>query len=106
MVTLTQPAPACPCLPCPCDHPTIPSQVTDFAGSMNFVVLAILTLVLGGYYYTRQIVSTAIVLVTRLELAALLLTRVLKRGHDVRFDEMRESFFVRVSHTLRLVCAS
>lgn len=36
-------------------------QVTDFAGGSNFVVLAILTLMLGGEYYTRQILVTAAV---------------------------------------------
>ncbi|CAN0591193.1 unnamed protein product [Ectocarpus sp. 12 AP-2014] len=36
-------------------------QVTDFAGGSNFVVLAIVTLMLGGEYYTRQILVTAAV---------------------------------------------
>lgn len=33
-------------------------QVTDFAGGSNFVVLAILTLVLGNDSYVRQILVT------------------------------------------------
>jgi len=40
---------------------TLPLQVTDFAGGSNFVVLAILTLTLGGYYHARQILVTAAV---------------------------------------------
>eukprot|EP00043_Microstomoeca_roanoka_P029578 m.22402 g.22402 ORF g.22402 m.22402 type:complete len:308 (+) comp9293_c0_seq2:179-1102(+) len=68
-------------------------KVTDFAGGTNFVLLALLTLGLGGTYTTRQILVTTFVVVSRLELAILLLTRVLKRGKDDRFDEMREKFF-------------
>lgn len=44
-------------------------QVTDFAGGSNFVVLAILTLVLGGHYYVRQILATAAVCLWGLRLA-------------------------------------
>lgn len=65
-------------------------KVTDIAGSMNFVVLAILSLVYGDFYSTRQIVATVIVVVSRVELGLFLLYRVLKRGKDSRFDEMRE----------------
>lgn len=35
--------------------------MTDFAGGSNFVVLVILTLILGGEYYVRQIIVTAAV---------------------------------------------
>ena len=68
-------------------------KVTDFAGGMNFTVLAILTLVNGGSMTTRQWVTTLLVCVSRTQLALLLLHRVLKRGHDARFDEMRAHFF-------------
>ena len=70
-------------------------KVTDFAGSMNFVVLAILSLCLGGYYNKRQIIATVIVIASRVELGLFLLYRVLKRGKDARFDEMREQCCVR-----------
>ena len=33
-------------------------KVTDFAGSMNFVVLAVMSLIVGGSYTTRQVVAT------------------------------------------------
>ena len=68
-------------------------QVTDFAGGMNFVLLALLTLLADSAFTTRQLVATAIVVASRLELSLLLLYRVLKRGHDARFDEMREKFW-------------
>lgn len=66
-------------------------KVTDFAGGMNFVLLALLTLFADGREYTtRQLIATLLVVASRLELSLLLLYRVLKRGHDARFDEMRE----------------
>jgi steroid 5-alpha reductase family enzyme len=65
-------------------------KVTDLAGSANFIVLALLTIFLApSEFTTRQIVLTSLVCVTRLELGAYLLYRVLKRGKDSRFDELR-----------------
>ena len=65
-------------------------KVTDLAGSANFIVLALLTIFLvPSEITTRQIVLTSLVCVTRLELGAYLLYRVLKRGKDSRFDELR-----------------
>ena len=67
-------------------------KVTDLAGSANFIVLALLTIFLvPTEYTTRQIVLTSLVCVTRLELGAYLLYRVLKRGTDSRFDELRSN---------------
>ena len=57
---------------------------------MNFVVLALLTLLSPDAFTTRQLVATMLVVASRLELSLLLLYRVLKRGHDARFDEVRE----------------
>ena len=64
-------------------------KITDFAGSTNFILLGVLTLVLKGSFYTRQIVITGLICLTRAELAAFLLYRVLKRKKDARFDEIR-----------------
>ena len=65
-------------------------KVTDLAGAANFIVLAVLTIFLPpSEFTTRQIVLTSLVCVTRLELGAYLLYRVLKRGKDARFDELR-----------------
>lgn len=73
----------------------VPHQVTDFAGGTNFTLLAVLTLVLTDTYYTRQLLVTGMVALSRTELALYLLVRVLQRGKDSRFDEMRQKFFVR-----------
>lgn len=66
--------------------------ITDFAGSMNFVLLGVITLVLGGDYDTRQVVVTAMLCVSRVELALFLFYRVCKRKSDGRFDKIRGSF--------------
>ena len=67
--------------------------VTDFAGSTNFILLAVMTLCLGNEYSTRHIVLTALVCVSRAYLALFLLFRVCTRKKDARFDEVRGSFF-------------
>ncbi|PNT74249.1 uncharacterized protein LOC100830682 [Brachypodium distachyon] len=64
-------------------------KVTDFAGSTNFVIIAVLTLVLKGTWHFRQIVLTVLVVIWGLRLAVFLLMRILKWGEDKRFDEMR-----------------
>eukprot|EP00903_Cladosiphon_okamuranus_P007252 g7035.t2 len=68
-------------------------KVTDFAGGSNFIVLAILTLVLGGFYHARQIIVTAAVCIWGTRLAGWLLYRVIKMGKDDRFDDTRDNFF-------------
>ncbi|KFK43981.1 hypothetical protein AALP_AA1G199300 [Arabis alpina] len=64
-------------------------QVTDFAGSSNFVILAVLILVLKGTWHFRQIVLTTLVVIWGLRLGLFLLMRILNWGEDRRFDEMR-----------------
>ncbi|XP_075660828.1 uncharacterized protein LOC142630689 isoform X1 [Castanea sativa] len=66
-------------------------KVTDFAGSTNFVIIAILTLVLKGSWHFRQIVLTLLVVIWGLRLGLFLLMRILQWGEDRRFDEMRAS---------------
>jgi steroid 5-alpha reductase family enzyme len=68
-------------------------KVTDFAGGMNFTILALVTLFTGGYLHPRQIIITTLVCVSRTQLGLYLLYRVLKRGHDDRFNEMRDQFW-------------
>mmetsp|Transcript_49249 Transcript_49249/g.96606 ORF Transcript_49249/g.96606 Transcript_49249/m.96606 type:complete len:320 (-) Transcript_49249:431-1390(-) len=63
-------------------------KVTDFAGALNFTVNAVLVLILGQKY-VRQLVLSIIVIIWALRLGSFLLYRVLKRGKDDRFDEMR-----------------
>ncbi len=79
-------SPCCQCaLPCNAHPPT-----QDFSGATNFVLLAVLTLVLGGEYHPRQIIVTASLLLSRFWLGGFLLYRVTcLRGKDGRFDEMR-----------------
>jgi steroid 5-alpha reductase family enzyme len=49
-----------------------------------------MTYFLGGEKTTRQTIMTALVCVWALRMGYYLLSRVLKRGKDDRFDEMRE----------------
>ena len=66
-------------------------QVTDFAGGTNFVVLAILTLVLAEQYHWRQITITVCVILWGLRLSGYLLYRIIKIGEDDRFDDKRSN---------------
>lgn len=66
--------------------------VTDFAGSSNFILLAVLTLILSGNGSTRALVLTVMVIISRAYLACFLLFRVCTRKSDARFDETRDDF--------------
>lgn len=68
-------------------------KVTDFAGGTNFVVLAVLTFILGGTYHWRQILVTSFIVLWGLRLSGYLLYRIIKIGEDKRFDETRDNFF-------------
>ncbi|XP_074272236.1 uncharacterized protein LOC141596104 isoform X2 [Silene latifolia] len=66
-------------------------KVTDFAGSTNFIILAVLTLVVRGSWHFRQVVLTVLVVIWGLRLGLFLLMRILQWGEDRRFDEMRQN---------------
>ncbi|ESW32521.1 hypothetical protein PHAVU_002G329000 [Phaseolus vulgaris] len=66
-------------------------KVTDFAGSTNFIIIAVLTLVIKGSWYFRQIILTFFVGIWGFRLALFLLFRILQWGEDRRFDEMRNN---------------
>ncbi|CAI5724160.1 unnamed protein product [Hyaloperonospora brassicae] len=71
-------------------------KVTDLAGSLNFITLAIMSLLVQSEFNIRAIVVTCMQVVWAVRLGSFLLLRVLKRGKDERFDEMRAncaSFF-------------
>eukprot|EP00475_Leptophrys_vorax_P029607 TRINITY_DN4369_c0_g1_i1.p1 TRINITY_DN4369_c0_g1~~TRINITY_DN4369_c0_g1_i1.p1 ORF type:complete len:311 (+),score=62.86 TRINITY_DN4369_c0_g1_i1:34-966(+) len=68
-------------------------KVTDLAGTFNFIVVAVLTLLLNKTYFHRQVVVTVLVVVWGVRLGGFLVYRVLKRAKDARFDEMRSNFF-------------
>ena len=66
-------------------------KITDLAGCANFIFLAVGTLLLAPTpWNVRQMVLTCLVCASRFQLGAYLLYRVLKRGRDARFDEVRE----------------
>ncbi|KAF7307398.1 Hypothetical DUF1295-domain-containing protein [Mycena indigotica] len=68
-------------------------KITDLTGGSNFFILALLVLLLGGTYQTRNIIASVFVLVWAVRIASFLFYRVLKTGHDGRFDDIRKSFF-------------
>ncbi|KAF5355248.1 hypothetical protein D9758_006003 [Tetrapyrgos nigripes] len=68
-------------------------KITDFTGGSNFFLLALLTLLMGNEYHTRNIVASVLVMIWAVRTAGFLLFRVLKTGSDTRFDEIRSHFF-------------
>lgn len=66
-------------------------KVTDFAGTTNFILLAITTIFLKGAWHLRQIVLTLLVIVWGLRLGSFLLLRILQWGEDRRLDKMRNN---------------
>jgi len=68
-------------------------KVTDIAGTMNFVLNAWVTFGLRGTYYPRQLIATIMTTIWGARLGGFLLYRVLSRGKDERFDQMRDRFF-------------
>jgi steroid 5-alpha reductase family enzyme len=83
-------------------------QITDLSGSSNFVLLALLSLFVGGSddpmrYTSRRIVMSTIVCASRVALALFLFYRVIRRGKDARFDGIRENFLVRFGTLVKLV---
>ncbi|EWM28688.1 uncharacterized protein Naga_100002g105 [Nannochloropsis gaditana] len=67
-------------------------KLTDISGASNFVLLGWLSYGLGGHSYSRQTTNTVLLTVWGARLGSYLLLRVVRRGHDARFDEMRASF--------------
>lgn len=57
------------------------------------MVLAVLTLFLGGNSNARQIVVSLFIIIWALRLSTFLLFRILKTGKDDRFDDKRDKFF-------------
>ncbi|KAG2153367.1 DUF1295-domain-containing protein [Suillus clintonianus] len=67
-------------------------KITDFAGGVNFLILALMTLLLGNTYCGRNVAVSYFVMIWAARLAGFLLLRVLTRGRDARFDGFRENF--------------
>ncbi|EIW80218.1 DUF1295-domain-containing protein [Coniophora puteana RWD-64-598 SS2] len=68
-------------------------KITDFTGGSNFFILALMTLLMGGTFCAENLLASVFVMVWAARLAGFLLFRVLKRGSDSRFDEIRGHFF-------------
>jgi len=68
-------------------------KLTDFAGGTNFIILSILTLSLSPTHTARQILASILLALWALRLSGFLLFRILKTGHDTRFDDKRSRFF-------------
>ena len=68
-------------------------KVTDFAGTSNFLILAVLTLWLGGDFSFPKIIGTLMVALWSIRLGFYLSYRIVVWGEDHRFDEMRSKFW-------------
>ena len=55
-------------------------KLTDLGGSLNFLLIAILTLCAGGTYTARQVVASVLVMAWSVRLGGFLFYRVLKTG--------------------------
>merc|ERR1712142_118201 len=69
----------------------------DLAGSGTFILLAHLSRIWGGAGHVRQNVQTGLVTAWGLRLGTFLFMRILKDGHDRRFNNVRDSpgtFFI------------
>lgn len=64
----------------------------DLTGSLSYLTVVTLALVLGPAPDVRSLVLWALVVVWALRLGAFLFTRVRRAGKDARFDEIRPSF--------------
>ncbi|VDH93071.1 Hypothetical predicted protein [Mytilus galloprovincialis] len=63
----------------------------DLAGSSTFFLLALQSLRWNRTYFTRQKVQTGMVMAWALRLGTFLFTRILKEGHDKRFNKVRDN---------------
>ncbi|KAL4361107.1 hypothetical protein GQ457_04G039160 [Hibiscus cannabinus] len=66
-------------------------RVIDFAGSSNFTIIALLTLIKKGSWHLRQVVLTLLMVIWSSRLALYLLIRILRWGEDKRHDKMRNN---------------
>jgi steroid 5-alpha reductase family enzyme len=68
-------------------------KLTDITYALSFIALAILAFCLTGTYYVRQCLMLGAVLLWGVRVGGYLLFRILKIGHDKRFDPYRASWW-------------
>ena len=68
-------------------------KVTDFAGTSNFLILAIFTLWLGEDFSFPKIIGSLMIILWSVRLGFYLSYRIIAWGEDHRFDEMRSKFW-------------
>ena len=68
-------------------------KLTDFAGTSNFLILAIITLWLGGDFSFPRIIASLMVILWSLRLGIYLSYRIGAWGKDNRFDKIRTKFW-------------
>ncbi|PIA33594.1 hypothetical protein AQUCO_04100194v1 [Aquilegia coerulea] len=68
-------------------------KLTDFAGSTNFILLSIVTLVSKGDWHFRQVILTLLVVIWSLRFGLFLVMRILQWGEDRRLDVIRSTFW-------------
>ncbi len=68
-------------------------KLTDITYSLSFIALAVLAFCLGQTYHVRQIAMLVAILLWAVRIGGYLLTRILKIGHDKRFDAYRASWW-------------
>ena len=68
-------------------------KVTDFAGTANFLLLAIITLWFSEDFSFPKILASLMVILWSLRLGLYLTYRIIVWGEDNRFDELRSKFW-------------
>ena len=68
-------------------------KVTDFAGTSNFLILAIFTLWLGEDFSFPKIIGSLMIILWSVRLGFYLSYRIVAWGEDHRFDDIRSKFW-------------